>query len=331
MFFTCLFGFQSAALAQPILGMAFPPVAESAHREFTIANLRALEIRHIRIAENWKRRGVSPNIEDFAPLVHRIEALTNAGFKILLTVQADGPDVVCDNLNAQSCRIAADAPFEEYLIMLLTAVGANIEAIQFGNEWDHQFAGSFREYTELQNRFAKTVREFDPELPIVLGGITATAPYYYAICEQLADPFPYPNAAVECVQEENEFALRQTEVKWVFAQADYDIIDLHLYDAAGLWPLAVEWVEKYSDDHPIWVTEFGGPHPALEPLDPTYQAERLAVYLNAAKSLPVTRLYYFKLTDDVDSYHSHSGLFTQDGVAKPALEVMREFRPDFGQ
>ena len=99
----------------PELGMSFPPVTNARDRRFTHHALAGLGIRHIRFAENWKRRGLAPGPEDFNSLVSRISGLRDAGFDILLTVQADGPDEACSVRGAHGCVIRPDAPFEAYL------------------------------------------------------------------------------------------------------------------------------------------------------------------------------------------------------------------------
>ena len=107
--------------------------------------------------------------------------------------------------------------------------------------------------------------------------------------------------------------------------SERDIADLHLYDAEDLWPAAVDWFVTLTAGRPVWLTEFGGPAPELEPRDPNYQAERLAAYLRVVDGLPVDRAYYFKLTDDDGSIHDRSGLFDRRGRPKPSLDVFSAF------
>jgi hypothetical protein len=114
-------------------------------------------------------------------------------------------------------------------------------------------------------------------------------------------------------------------VRLVLGQADYDIVDIHLYGVNDLWLPATRWIASVADGRPVWVTEFGGPAPELEPQDPAYQAQRLAQYLTAITSLPIERAYYFKLTDDDTSVHDRSGLYDRHGQPKPALGVFTDF------
>ncbi len=311
--------------ADPIIGMAFPPVATPEQRAFTNEALTELNVRHIRIAEAWSRRALNPTPDDFAPLARRISDLRSANLNILLTIELSAPDAACGEANEHACVIRDDAPFEAYLSTLLGVVGEEIEAIQIGNEWDFRFPGTTREFLALHARAASVIRAERPDLTLVLGGVTGRAGLSHALCFE-GDPHGVPGLRDEEARQYfcnrgmsfNEAA--QAAVSAALAIADYDVADIHLYDAPGLWAGAVAWMQAHTD-RPVWVTEFGGPWPWNEPSDPDYQAERLAVYLDTVAALPVDRAYYFKLTDDPDSAHALSGLYDVEGQPKPALSV----------
>ncbi len=317
------------ALSGPVIGIAFPPAGDDAARAFTIAALDGLGVRHVRIGETWARRPLHATPEDFAPLQRRIGALRAGGLRVLLTVSADGPDSACLRRSDKACAIAPDAPFEAFLGALLAAVGDDLEAIQFANEWDSRFPGSTAEFLALHARFAATVRRLRPDLTLVLGGVTGRAPYSVVFCEgglvpdlgPEVDATPIMQDLCERDPERNRAA--RDMVSAALAQADYDVADLHLYDAVNAWPDAVDWVRARTGGRPVWLTEFGGPNPEVEPTSPEYHASRLGLYLDTVARLPVARAYYFKLTDDPGSYHSLSGLYDRHGRPKPALEVFR--------
>ena len=317
----------TTVLAEPEIGISFPPVASAEQRHFTIDALRPLGVTHIRFAENWRRRGMRP---DFTPLLGRMTELRNAGHQILLTVQSDAPDAACAERNLHSCLIRENAPFEAYLQGLLVAIGDDIDAIQFGNEWDSQFVGSPEAFLELHQRFAEVVRRERPNLTLVLGGVTGRAAYAEAVCvkghsvtlpdldlTEIIDSFCVGDAV------RNAEAIRSVEM--MLANADYDVADIHLYDFEELWPAAFNWFANLTEGRPVWVTEFGGPVPSLEPQNPSYQAERLESYLRVINALPLFRAYYFKLVDDDGSVHNRSGLYDQLGSPKPALLVFERF------
>lgn len=315
--------------ADPIIGIAFPPVSTPEHRAFTTAALADLSVQHIRIAEAWSRRPLNPAPDDFAPLVRRIAQLRAADLSVLLTVELHAPDAACGQRNEHACVIRDDAPFEAYLTALLDAVGDDIDAIQIGNEWDNRFPGTTSDFLSIHARAASVIRAEHPDLTLVLGGVTGRAGLSHALCF-IGDPHGVPGLRDEEARQYlcnrgmafNEAA--QAGVSAALAIADYDVADIHLYDAPGLWAGAVAWMQAHTD-RPIWVTEFGGPWPWNEPSDPEYQAERLAAYLDTIAALPVGRAYYFKLTDDPDSHHATSGLYDVEGQAKPALSIFAEW------
>ncbi|MEJ6389384.1 hypothetical protein [Gymnodinialimonas ulvae] len=321
--------FTAPLRAEPIIGIAFPPVAQPDHRAFTIAALSDLDVRHIRIAEAWSRRALHPTPNDFAPLARRIAELRAADLHILLTVELRAPDAACGPSNEPACVIRDDAPFEAYLRTLLHVVGDDLDAIQIGNEWDNRFPGSTSDFLAIHARAAAVIRAERPDLTLVLGGVTGRAGLSHALCFE-GDEHGVPGLRDEEARQWlcnrgmafNEAA--QAGVSAALAIADYDVADIHLYDAPGLWPGAVAWMQRQTD-RPVWVTEFGGPWPWNEPSDPAYQAERLAVYLDTIAALPIDRAYYFKLTDDPETFHATSGLYDVEGQAKPALSVFSQW------
>lgn len=316
--------------AEPIMGIAFPPVSNAAQRAFTIETLGALGVRHIRIEESWARRPLHPTARDFAPLVRRIEQLRAGGLSILLTISSDAPVGACANADKQDCAIGPDAPFDAYMTQVLNAVGSDLDAIQFANEIDNDFPLSSQEFLDLHARFAQVVRRHSPNMPIVLAGLTGAVPYTLAACRDGINPQLGPAVNWEDVKETVcadllRHAPQKTQiVSAALLQADYDIADIHLYDAPGLWPASIRWLTGKTNGRPIWVTEFGGPNPQLEPKDEVYHAAQLKRYLEAISRLPIQRAYYFKLTDDRESYHATSGLFTRRLDAKPALQTFRD-------
>ncbi len=318
--------------AQPLMGISFPPVETREKMAFTLRQLPAIDVTHIRVAENWKNREPQRGAFNWAPLESRIGTLADAGIKVLLTVQSDGPDWACAVRNTKSCVFRNWDDFEPYLRELVERVGSRLDAIQFGNEWDHQFVGTAREYLSYQNRFYRLVKQINPDLDVVLGGVTSRAMLFQSIC---LEDTRLDTDQIRLVRDmdlnafvQNEVCMRQRatyeadlrDVRMVLGSASYDIADLHLYDTPQLWPGFVRMLHQMTD-RPVYITEFGGPNPELEPSDPQYQARRLEQYLQTISRLPVARAYFFKLTDGGGAYHDRSGLFDERGNPKPALEV----------
>ncbi len=326
-----LIGISFSALAQPVIGVSFPPVSNRAEIAFTLQQLNALKVTHIRISENWRNREPRRGSFNWAPLEERIRRLNTGGLKVLLTIQSDGPDWACAARNSKSCVFKDFDNFAPYLNELLARVGDKIGSIQFGNEWDNQFVGSAAQFLDFQNRFYDVVKQNRPDLQVVLGGITSRALIYDAMClgnrelDQSAYELQNPvdlNRFIQseiCTRQQRSYASDLRDVENMLTQAKYDIADVHLYDTPDLWPVFIRRFALMTTK-PLYVTEFGGPNPELELKNPVYQASRLATYLQTISRLPVERAYYFKLTDG-NAYHNLSGLFDEQGNRKPAYTV----------
>ncbi len=329
-FFT-IFAISIPAFSQPLIGISFPPIKSLEQIAFTIEQLNALDVTYIRIAENWKNREPRQGEFNWPPLEKRINTLSAAGIKILLTVQSDGPGWACAIRNAKSCEFKDWQDFEPYMKGVLERVGAKLDAIQFGNEWDNQFVGSAAQFLEFQNSFYDLVKQYRPRLKVVLGGITSRTLIYDAMCigNIRLDQSDYQtrrkvdlNQFIQsdiCTRQRASYASDLQDVRNVLTRARYDIADIHLYDTPDLW---AQFTDRFSTmtTKPIYVTEFGGPNPELELSNPEYQASRLKTYLQTVSQLPIERAYYFKLTDG-DAYHGLSGLFDEQGNRKPAYDV----------
>jgi hypothetical protein len=114
---------------------------------------------------------------------------------------------------------------------------------------------------------------------------------------------------------------KKQNIDYVFANADYDILDIHLYDDPENWP---EYLSVLPENKPILVSEFGGPNSEFECTDAAYQAVRMEQYIDAVEQLPIIEAYYFKLVESDSSYHKDSGLFYSNYTVKPARNVFAE-------
>lgn len=110
-------------------------------------------------------------------------------------------------------------------------------------------------------------------------------------------------------------------IEYVLQHANYDILDIHLYDDPENWPSYVSVLPK---DKPILVSEFGGPNSEFENTSSSYQAKRMPDYIDAIEQLPIIEAYYFKLVESDESYHQDSGLFYKNLRVKPARNVFAQ-------
>ncbi|MEM6786380.1 MAG: hypothetical protein AAF715_02580 [Myxococcota bacterium] len=76
-----------------------------------------------------------------------------------------------------------------------------------------------------------------------------------------------------------------------------------IYDDVWHWPLDRALIgdllgEVGRADARVVVSEFGGPHPDLEPHGETFAARRFSEYAQALDRLDVAHAYHFKLVED---------------------------------
>lgn len=332
-------------------GMAFPPLETEIPRgfdrrplDFTLETMKDLKLQHLRFTEDWKQRETSVNGFDWTSLDARMEALK--GFKVMLTIQSNGPEWRCSQSVERGCVIEDLNAFESYLGQLLQRYPEAIERIQFGNEMLNPtfFPGQPSAYLLAQQRFAQVVRRLRPELPLVLGGFSAGALRRFAFCEGQQDLVLYENGRKVEPGARDSFCLRrevQDEnfgLQQILQNADYDQVDLHLYDDPEYWPLMYQSVQEELEriaEHKdrevpaVIVSEFGGPALPLEPDDEAYQARRLGDYMDTLQRLPgLQAAYFFKLFPDsiANTPHRSSTLF-RVGLPpqrKAAYEVFRK-------
>lgn len=298
------------------LGVSFPPVADNAEREFTKAHLDTLGVAKIRFAENWALREPIKGNYNWGPLDERINWANENNYKILLTIQSNGPDWACSRLkNKQSCIFNNNNDFKIYIDSLLQRYSGKISKIQFGNEWqsDYWYVGDANDYIDVNNILYDSVKNYSPSTQVVLGGFSAISLRFLAGCNGINTSFyddegnfiDSSNIKTKCSSPVIAKALNKIDL--VLKNAKYDLLDLHFYDDVEQWD---KYFEYFSNNlKPIIVSEFGGPNMKYEPYSEAYQEERLYQYINKLDNLKIKEAYYFKLVEGTDNpAHVTSGL-----------------------
>ncbi len=312
-------------------GLSFPPVSDTVQRQFTAGHLQALQVSHIRFAEDWTFREPSPGVFNWGPLDARFAWAEANHVTVLLTLQSRGPDWACGIRNDQSCVYQSEGDFRNFVRSLLQRYSDKIDKIQFGNEWNTTFhyIGTATDYLRFNNILYDEVRIESPSTEVVLGGLSTGAMTILSGCsgrlDEVCDDGDLLNRqeiGSFCSENYPKFIDR---VRTVLDQARYDVLDIHLYDDAENWADHLEAFREIAPDKPILVSEFGGPNIFCEDSDPEYQAERLEVYLTAlCQSEEIEEAYFFKLVERGDgSAHERSGLIDGDLNLKPAYSVFQ--------
>jgi len=98
------------------LGISFPPVADEEQRTFTAPLLDELNVEIIRIGENWSFREPEEGNFQWPSLDARINWAETNGIDVLLTIQSNGPDWACSDLqNDKSCVFKDNEKFRNYI------------------------------------------------------------------------------------------------------------------------------------------------------------------------------------------------------------------------
>jgi len=317
------------------LGISFPPVADAAQRTFAKTHLDVLGVSKIRFAEDWSLREPTQGNFNWTSLDERINWAFNNNYELLLTIQSKAPAWACSpTQNVQSCVFNDNNDFQIYIDSLLQRYSGKISRIQFGNEWqsDFWYAGNAQEFIDANNVLFSSVQNYSPSTQVVLGGFTTISLRFLAGCNGVVSSFYdddgtlfdanylSTNCPLPLIQDV------KNRIDSVLTFAQYDILDIHLYDDVEQWD---EYYLNFSDtmSKPVIVSEFGGPNMHFEPYSEAYQSDRLFEYIKKLDSLQISDAYFFKLVEGTaNPAHTTSGLIDDNTlVEKSAYYVFKSF------
>ena len=330
---------------QMLLGLAFPPLGldvvpalNKSLLDFTVQEMKTLKIHDLRMAEDWANIEPRPNIFEWGPLEQHLKQLAQNDLQVFLTISAHGPDWRCQQNSKESCVYTDLNAFAAFLRTLLQKYGTQIQRIQFGNEVlnPDYYPGTIQEFLIAWRIFAETVREESPDLELVLPGFSTESLRRFAYCEDLAEIRVYHDSRYSNPQDRSKFCAQDWVIEGnralqaLLNEANFDTVDLHLYDDAEYWPTIYDSIQKRISGKNIVVSEFGGPNESYEDYSEAYQAERLKIYLETLRYLPaLTAAYYAKLvpSDSSSLAHRNSTLY-QDSLPprkKASYDVFQTF------
>lgn len=323
------------------VGMSFPPYSNSGQIDFTITELKKLAINRIRIAIDWRNREPEQGSFYWDPMDLRMNTALENNISIFLTIGSLCPNWARLSYGSDGACIMDENALQTFIEEILVRYDY-IDKIQFGNEWESGTAEGGTAYTDrnsiekfviYNNILYDAVQKLCPDTKVVLGGLTRI----YPIVEYFVQNGSYPsftgiklaNGAtikhleskidkIKIVYDSKEI---KQNIEYVFEHANYDILDIHLYDDPANW---LEYLTVLPDNKPILVSEFGGPNSEFENTSPSYQAERMQYYIDSIEQLPIIEAYYFKLVESDTSYHKDSGLFYNNLRMKPARNVFAQ-------
>lgn len=326
-----------------LFGLSYPGVTDIEDREFTLSNLQALSLSRVRFDENWKYREPIEGEFNWEPLDERIQWLKDNEISVLLTIPSNGPSWACisELSNERTCVYRDAEKFEHYIQTLLQRYPNQIEQIQFGNEWlaPYWFLGSAEDFIEYNNIVYRSVQLYSPNTKVVLGGFASGSLSVISYCAGDLDQFFEERTGdlIDSSQRDDtcnsELVLSsQHMLEAVLASAEFDYLDLHLYDDVENWGIYFQTMRNaLGESVPVIVGEFGGPNLIWEQsYSDEFQATRLEQYLEALSTMEIKEAYYFKLVQSESALFAHweSGLYKLEDdeyIRKPAFDIFKQF------
>jgi len=298
------------------LAISFPALENNSQRKCTQKILSDLNVKKIRFAEEWKFREATEDNYNWGPLDDRLNWAKTNGYKVMLTIQSNGPDWACAGASNDNSCVFETASFKQYIEDLLQRYPNQLDKIQFGNEWqsDFWYIGSAEEFTIANNILYAAVQTYSPETDVVLGGFTAISLRFLAACAGKLSSFrddegvvyDESNINANCTGAESVALLNR--INYVLENASYDLLDMHLYDDPENWSVVINHFKSMATK-PVIVSEFGGPNSNYESDSDGNQAKRLYDYIVTLDSAGIEEAYYFKLVQgSKNKAHVKSGL-----------------------
>ena len=198
-----------------------------------------------------------------------------------------------------------------------------IEAAMIWNEpnnkshWDPEIDPDWSRYSELVIASSRAIQVVNPDLPLVMGGMSPIDPSFVRTLER--------NGALDAV---DVLAVHGFPLDW-------NLWPIHA------WPDKIAEIEAVAPNHPVWVTEVGVGSFGAEEVQ-VFGIERTAELLIGR----TPRIFWYSLYDLPQSWgattrhreaagssyyrHFYMGLIRENGTPKPALENYARYAADMG-
>ncbi len=322
------------------LGLSFPPISDGKDREFTKSLTNDLGVNHIRAAEDWSFREPEQGEFKWNPIEDRLEFCAQNQLDFFLTFKSNAPKWARDEYNERSATFKNISDFESYLKAFFEHTDKYfIPYVQFGNEWvsDWWFVGNKYQFCNYTNLFYDIVKEYSPNTQVALGG------FAIGVLRELAMHYNFTDTLItekgEIIGEsdfksqiddkEHQKGLERT--LYVLENAQYDILDIHLYDDYWNFKAYKNVIEQLAPGYPIISTEFGGPNLYWENIWNDYSshfhAQHLQNCIETIERMNISLAYYFKPISSRSANPSHrqSGLINQMLMMKGSYHVFKAY------
>lgn len=319
-------------------GIAYSPVANQDQLDWTVDTLDDLGVNRLRMDIHWSVIESTQGTYNWTALDQRMESLTNAGIKILVTLSMLGPEWACsEETNSFNCLYNDNDDFYDFVEALLNRYPNQIDIIQYGNEWNRSesWLGTKENFVDIADNVYDLVSTYSPSTAVSLGSVSRLSMVYMLACEE--DPRLnevrnrngtwYTREMLDVIcgwQSTQDTIARDT---WIFENALYDGVDIHLYDDQENWELYVTKVDELISGEPIICSEFGGPNLNWYPdTDEESQADWLQIYLDMIDDITsINAAYFFKMRQGGETPHCDSALVNEDLSHREAYDVYADF------
>jgi len=317
------------------LGIGFPLTGSPELRDFSTFHYETLHARHTRTSVDWSViQPIEDGPFDWTTVTKNAEWHFQNDFDWTMTIHATAPNWACDftKKTPKGCIPLDMADFRAYVQALLGHIfaenGRLPAQVQFGNEWGNSespnrwYPGSAEEYVTQMNIVYSEVKAISPSTPVVIGGLTGFGHVgQMGFCEGFLDEWEGRDSddrARYCSGAQYQLTWKQRS-DFVMQNANYDVLDLHLYTDPENWRqkvyalknVIVPWERRHL---PVVATEFGGPNQFEEPIDEPYQAMVTEEYLASIVESGLAEALFFKLVESgaPDENFGFSGLIDVD-------------------
>lgn len=325
----------------PELGLSFPPVSNVEQVKLTVGYMKDLNLKQVRLSDNWKHRELSLNKFNFTTVVSRVKTLRDSGFKVTLTMESDAPSWRCDTsrMNVRGCVFKDTAVFRLYAKEWIRQVKPYVSIVQFGNEWSSSYfyPGSIGSYAVSSKIFCQEANK--QSVPCALGGhsiglVRTMVACNGAIDHYMTDDGYYYTDLVGSPIDLSDICATPTiknnlnSVDSVMRTTNAQYIDIHLYHDAEDWNKYVDFFQKrYVGYGKKWIiSEFGGIG-LFAPQDENSRSIRTKMQLESInRMVNVEASMYFQLYEDTTSTSPYrSYLIDSNLVISPSYYQFKNF------
>lgn len=319
-------------------GVCYPKWDNETNRTRELVYLNDMGTPLIRLDERWVFREPTPSNFTWTSTQNKLDFANDNGVGVYILQSQNfptwGQKVLEPPPGAGQHVVGNLDSWQWYNELWFVNMASRLNGVRvaFGNEWDSTwwYNDTPENFVLAFNRFAAAGREYAPNCIIVLGGLRhimmQILGLVYADVPSMTESendVTYTKAQVDDFWWNGLYGFDDLKDRlvYVLANADYDEIDVHLYDDPENWSAYIEGLVRFLVDEgiplkPIICTEFGGPDETRQPTTEADFVTQVHSYVAGLRRSPhVADATFFKLYKGAEGsvLHWASGLFVDNG------------------